>query len=164
LPASRLKLRTMQSWNELQRDLLQGGYAAATFVSFTCREHGTFRAALKDLTTRYPCPSCDRPCRARFLGPGLTKRALPLFEDAGSLKAFGAHEHRPKVTVATRRLRLSKYGRLVRTLKLDSKESLVNSARLRAWAKTHRRHQFIPEWLLDTWHLSLFEKDVAAHV
>jgi len=156
----------MQTWKELESDLLPRGYKAAVFLSFTCPTHGIFRAALQDLTRLRHCPTCNCPCRARFLGVGIMKRALPLFEEAGSLKAFGAHEHRPKVRVATRRLRLSKYERMVRTLKLDSTDNkaLANSAKLRAWCKTHRKHEYVPEWLLDTWHLSVFEKDVSRYI
>ena len=58
----------------------------------------------------------------------------------------------------------SQFGREVRRrkLKLDDQNSLVNCAPLKLWAKTHRHHNYVPEWLLSAWPMPVFEKDVRA--
>jgi hypothetical protein len=70
---------------------------------------------------------------------------------AGTCQLVGAFGN-PKMT---------KYDRLVRKLGLDAADrgSLIACAPLRQWAKTHRRREYVPEWLLDSWNLSVFEKD-----
>ena len=58
--------------------------------------------------------------------------------------------------LAPKKLRLTKFERLARKLKLDTEEALVNSTALRTWAKTNRKHEYVPEWLLDSWRYSSF--------
>jgi hypothetical protein len=142
----------VESWLELQRSLLPLGFKTAVYVSFTCREHGRFRAAIQDPPRRYPCPECNCPCRPSLLALGLTQRKLPVVEKTGlesPRRIFQAKLKFPNPAV-------SKFERMVHKSRLDDRdpESLTSSDQLRSWAKSQRENNFIPEWLLANWRLT----------
>lgn len=160
----------MQSWDALQRELLDRGFNAAAFVSFACHDHGRFRAGVAKLDPRFPCPRCGVACRANYLAEGLTRRPLPLIEEQSTeMKApSGVHElayvNRVRRIGRPAKLKLSKFEMLVSKWKLTSEEAQIKSRPLRAWAKAHRNHEYVPERLLSKWRLPVFEKNVTSHV
>ena len=151
----------MQSWASLRRDLVQQGYQAVSFLAFTCREHGTFRAGLTEQPSRYPCPACNQPLRTRYLAPGITRRPLPVIEQSSHFAAPAKmYACRPKLKLA-RTAKLSAFEKQTRKLNLSDEAAYVHSAKLRAWAEANRRDHYVPDALLLQWGMAVYECDVS---
>jgi len=145
----------MQSWASLRRDLVAQGFQSASFVAFTCREHGTFRAGLTEPPSRYPCPACNQPSRTRYLAPGITRRPLPIIEQSNQFVA--PRQIRP---VRALRIKMSAFERRARRLKLTEAD-YAHSTKLRAWAEANRRDHYVPDALLLKWGMEVYECDVS---
>ena len=149
--------RVVQSWPQLQRELLPRGFHAAIYAAIHCREHGMFRIGVPNLAARLACPTCGSICRPRFLAIGLTSRALPVIEQSQLLKApKGMSYFRPKLFSPPTASRFEREVRR-RKLKLDDQNSLVNCAPLKMWAAANRFRVYIPEQLLAAWRLPVTE-------
>ena len=135
----------VQSWANLQRDLLANGYRSAAFLAFTCPAgHGRFRTGVAQPTPRISCPRCGLACKPTYLAQGLTQRPLPVVEaqsaemrppPAGSHKLkYISRVSRRAFEKAKTRSRLSRFEQQVRKLKLDNEQSMAKSKQLRTWA------------------------------
>ena len=70
----------MQTWDGLRLGLLAHGYRLVRFWQLSCAAHGDHRVAIEAAPDLYPCPVCQRPCKAVFLARGYTRRELPFVE------------------------------------------------------------------------------------
>jgi hypothetical protein len=146
----------MQSWASLRQALAKQGFQSASFVAFTCREHGTFRACIPGHPSRYPCPACNQLLRTRYLAPGITRRSLPVIEQSNRLVA--PRQMRP---VRALRIKMSAFERQARRLKLTDEADYAHSAKLQAWARANRRSHYVPDALLAQWGMAVYECDVS---
>ena len=54
-------------------------------------------------------------------------------------------------------LKLAEQG--VKRIAINYKENDAAAEELRVWAKNHRFHDYVPEWLLSAWRMPVFEKN-----
>jgi hypothetical protein len=70
----------VQTWDGLRLGLLAHGYRLVQFWQLSCAAHDDHRVATEAAPNLYPCPVCQRPCKAVFLAEGYTRRQLPFIE------------------------------------------------------------------------------------
>jgi hypothetical protein len=71
---------SVQTWDGLRSGLLAVGYRLVGFWQFACAARGHFRVATELESDFFPCPTCQKPCKAVFLAHGYTHRELPFIE------------------------------------------------------------------------------------